>query len=106
MQDTPEPPSPEADLPPHLTLLRRLVTLLMVVMIAGVIAIVTLLVIRLGADTAPVLVTPEAYDLPEGVAPVGYSVVSGRAVLVGDDGVIRIFDAATGAPLQTFDLDP
>jgi len=94
----------EADLPPHLTLLRRLVTLLMVVMIAGVIAIVALLVIRLNADTAPVLVTPEHFPRPEGTRVLGYSLVGDQAVIVSDDRVIRVYDTASGVLLQTFEL--
>jgi len=105
MQDTPETPDPEVELPPSLTLLRRLVTLLTAVMVVGVLTIVGLLVIRLTTDTAPVLVTPEAYSLPTGVAPVGYSVVDGQAVIIGDDGVIRVFDATTGTPIREITLD-
>jgi len=80
------------------------VTLLTVVMIAGVITIIALLVIRLTADTAPVLVTPEAYVLPDGVAPVGYSVVNGQVVVIGDDGIIRVYSAATGTPIREISL--
>jgi hypothetical protein len=77
-----------------------LVTVLTITMIGAVLTITALLVIRLNTARQVVLVTPEAYALPQGVALVGYSVVDGRAVLIGDDGVIRVFDSDTGE-LQT-----
>ena len=95
----------EAELPPTLKRLKALVTLLTVAMIAGVITITVLLVIRLNAGAPPVLVHPEVYSIPEGVGTVGYSIVGSRAVIVGDDGVIRIFDAAGGDLVQSFTLD-
>ncbi len=80
-------------------------TVLTVTMIAGVLTIIVLLVIRLNAETAPILVHPERYDVPAGVETLGYSVVGDRAVLVGDDRVIRVFDAESGALLDSYSLN-
>lgn len=89
MSDTPPP------LPPSLRLLRVLVTVLTVVMIAGVITIVALLVTRLPGATVRV---PPALALPEGAeahavttAP-GYWIVTttdGRVLIFGPDGALR-----------------
>ncbi|QBY01073.1 hypothetical protein E2K80_10315 [Rhodophyticola sp. CCM32] len=102
MMDTPQ--EDNAPLPGHLRLLRNLVTVLTVVMIFGVIAITGLLVIRLSAPPAPVLVFPEAFALPAGVAMTGYSQLGGQAVIVGDDGVIRVFDMESGEVTREIDL--
>ena len=82
----------EADLPPALRRLRQLVTVLTLVMIAGVITITALLVIRLSeGDARPILVTPEIFALPPDLNIVGYSQINGRTVIIGEDGVIRVF---------------
>ena len=105
MDEAPEDKGAEAaGWPRDLRFLKTLVTVLTAVMIAGVITIVALLVIRLNAETRAVLVHPEVYALPAGVGTLGYSLHDGRAILVGDDGVIRVFDAASGALLQDFVL--
>lgn len=82
-------------LPPNLRFLRVLVTVLTAVMILGVITIVALLVIRLGDTARPILVHPEFFAIPEGVNTVGYSIVNGYTVIIGDDGVIRVFASDT-----------
>ena len=83
-------------------------TVLTVVMIAGVITITGLLVIRLNDSGAGAvrLIAPEAFALPDGVGVLGISVVDGRTVVVGDDGVIRVFDSDGGAEVATFPVDP
>ncbi|UWQ22692.1 DUF6476 family protein [Jannaschia sp. W003] len=89
--DTPEPP-PE---PANLRFLRRLVTVLTAVMIAGLLAVVVLLVIRLGGAGT---VVPEALALPEGTqvhavtrAPDMWIVTTrdGRALVFAPDGRLR-----------------
>lgn len=84
-----------------LTLLRRLVTGLLGVMIVGFLVLIGFLVTRFPdfEDTAPALSWPETLDLPEGVTP--EAVTRGSdwvAVVAGDE--ILIFDAATGALRQ------
>ncbi|MEM7723595.1 MAG: DUF6476 family protein [Pseudomonadota bacterium] len=105
MQDLPESQITEADLPPSLKRLRALVTVLTVVMIAGVITITALLVIRLNSGGEVVLITPERFELPEGVGVVGYSVVNGRTLIIGDDGVIRVFDTGSADLIQEIPVD-
>lgn len=87
-------------LPANLRFLKTLVTVLTAVMIFGVLTIVALLVIRLNADPAPMLVAPGDYALPPGVGIVGFSVIDGQSVIIGDDRMIRVFDAASRALVQ------
>lgn len=77
-------------------------TVLTAVMILGVLTIVALLVIRLNADTAPLLIAPGDFTLPQGVGVLGISVIDANAVIVGDDGVIRVYDSESRALLQEF----
>ena len=93
-------PLPE---PGNLRFLRLLVTILTGTMIAGLLAIITLLVIRFPTAT-PAL--PEAITLPDGTlvtaftqAPSWYAVVT-----AGDE--ILIFDRATGALRQILVIKP
>ena len=96
----------ETSLPRDLRFLKTLVTVLTAAMILGVIAIVTLLVIRLNDVAAPIRLDPGAFVLPEGVGVLGISVVDGVAVIVGDDGVIRLFDGGTQALVREIPVDP
>ena len=98
--DMDEPEEKPAALPPDLRFLRVLVTVLTAAMILGVITIVFLLVIRLNAETAPILVHPEMFEIPEGVGTIGFSVVNGQTIIIGDDAVIRVFDSETRTLLQ------
>ena len=91
-------------LPANLRFLKALVTVLTAVMILGVIAIVALLVIRLNAAPAPILIAPGDFALPPGVGVVGLSVIDGQSVIVGDDGVIRVYDSASRALLREIAL--
>ncbi|WP_438976340.1 DUF6476 family protein [Roseicyclus sp.] len=101
MKTPPDAELPDA-LPASLRWLKVLVTVLTAVMIIGVITIVALLVIRLNATSAPVFVAPGDFTLPAGVGAVGISVIDGQSVIVGDDGVIRIYDSATRTLVQEF----
>ena len=92
-------------MPPSLKRLRTLVTTLTGVMIVGVITIIILLAMRLSVERQPILINPANFALPAGVGIVGYSVIDGHAVLVAQDGVIRIFDAQTGVLTQTITVD-
>jgi uncharacterized integral membrane protein len=100
--------SPEEDettaLPRDLRFLKTLVTVLTVVMIAGVITITTLLVIRLNASGPSVTIAPGDFEIPDGVGVVGFSVVNGQTVIVGDDGVIRVYDSGSQTQVQEFTL--
>jgi len=102
--EPPETSIAEGDLPPHLKRLRLLVTVLTVTMIAGVITISAALVIRLNGSSGPqspsVLVAPGDFALPDGVGAVGISVIDGRTVIIGTDGVIRVHDSESRALLR------
>ena len=82
--------------------LKRLVTVMAVVMIAGFVILITLLVIRLNADPLPL---PERISLPDGVE--AYSFTQGRdwfGVVTSDDQIL-VYDRATGALVQTIQVD-
>ena len=96
MEATPEP------LPPVALYLKRLVTVMAVVMLTGTIIVVALLINRLSADPLPL---PERITLPEGVE--AYSFTQGRdwfGVVTSDDQIL-IYDRATGDLRQTITID-
>jgi hypothetical protein len=101
---TPSDGDDTAPLPANLRFLRGLVTVLTAVMILGVITIVALLVIRLNAPAPQVLVAPGDFALPDGVGAVGLSVIEDRTVIVGNDGVIRVYDTGSGTVIQEFEI--
>ena len=105
MKTPPDAELPET-LPASLRFLKGLVTVLTAVMILGVLTVVALLVIRLNAGSAPLLVAPGNFTLPDGVGAVGISAIDGFSVIVGDDGVIRVYDSETFAPVQEFRIGP
>ncbi len=97
--DEQEPP-----LPPSLRFLKTLVTVLTVAMIVGIAAVVFLLFTIAGQERRAILVHPEVFAIPEGVDTLGYSLVDGYTVIVGDDGVIRVFASDTRELVEEHDL--
>ncbi|WP_299611853.1 DUF6476 family protein [uncultured Tateyamaria sp.] len=95
--DTPE-------LPANLAFLRRLVTVLTIIMIGGVVTVVALLVIRLNSDPAP-LPLPDRVTLPDGTTATAFTVGSDWYAVVTADDQILIFDQVTGTLRQTIVLD-
>ena len=95
----------EPPLPPSLRFLKLLVTVLTVVMILGVSAVVFLLFSIVAEEDRPVLVHPEVFAIPAGVGTLGYSVVDGYTVIVGDDGIIRVFASDTRELVEEHDLN-
>ncbi len=96
MEDTPEP------LPPVALYLKRLVTVMAVVMLTGTIIVVALLINRLSADPLPL---PERITLPDGVE--AYSFTQGRdwfGVVTSEDQIL-IYDRATSDLRQTITLE-
>ena len=90
-----DPSGPAPSLPPDLRFLRGLVTVLTGVMIAGLIAVVALLVTRLPGAAVR---APEALAMPEGAAPLavtqmpsGWLVTTtdGRAFFFAPDGALE-----------------
>ena len=75
-----------------LRFLRRLVTLLTVVMIGGVLAIVALLVIRLQAPPAR-LALPEDIVLPEGAEAAAVTVSADRLLVLTTDDRVLLYDS-------------
>lgn len=91
-----------------LTLLRRLVTTLLVVMIGGFLVLIALLVTRFpqlnGAPTAQAVTFPDTIDLPEGVTAEAFTRGADWVAIVADDEIL-IFDAETGELRQRITLD-
>lgn len=81
--------------------MRRLVTVLTVVMICGVVLVIGLLVTRLARDT-PVL--PSQIILPDGAHAIALTQGAGWYAVVTDANQILIFDRLTGALRQTVDV--
>lgn len=75
-----------------------MVTLLMVVMMAGIIAIASLLWLRYSKAQAPL---PELITLPDGTQATAYTQGSDWYAVVTNDDQILIFDRATGRLRQT-----
>ncbi|MCH2076969.1 MAG: DUF6476 family protein [Rhodobacteraceae bacterium] len=76
-----------------LVFLRRLVTVLTVVMIAGVLAIVALLVIRLG-DGPTTIAVPAQIALPEGTRAIAVTQTATNILVVTETENLLIFDAS------------
>ena len=88
--------------PANLAFLRRLVTVLTVVMIAGVLTVIALLVTRLTRDT-PLL--PSEITLPDGAEARAFTQGDDWYAVVTSDNHILIFDRLTGALRQTVAVD-
>jgi hypothetical protein len=87
--------------PANLRLLRRLVTVLTVVMIAGVIVVIGLLVTRLSAS-GPEL--PEEIALPGGARAQAVTLGDGWIGVVTTDDRFLVFDRLSGQLRQTVDI--
>lgn len=99
MQD---PSDDKIELPPQLMFLKRLVTALSVVMIAGFLVLIVSLVIRLNADPLPL---PDQIALPEGVSATAFTQGEDWFAVVTSINTIMIFDRGTGALTKTVTID-
>lgn len=86
-------------LPADLRFLKLLVTTLTAVMILGLLAIVALLVTRLGS-TAPLPALPETVELPAGVTPAAVTFARDWLVVVTETGEILLYRPEGGAPVS------
>ncbi len=89
--------------PANLRFLRRLVTVLTVIMIAGVVTVVALLVIRLNKDPAP-LPLPQQITLPDGTRATSFTVGSDWYGVVTQHDEILIYDQVTGVLRQRVEI--
>ncbi|KAA9010206.1 DUF6476 family protein [Histidinibacterium aquaticum] len=95
------PEENEDGLPPHLTRLRRLVTVLTVVMIGGFVVLIATLVIRLSASPLPL---PERIELPQGEEAVAFTQgVDWIAVTTSQDRIL-VYGRATGELWQEIEI--
>ncbi|MFK7835349.1 MAG: DUF6476 family protein [Sulfitobacter sp.] len=88
--------------PANLRFLRRLVTVLTVVMIAGVLVVIGLLVTRLNRPAPPL---PDQITLPAGVEARAFTQGSDWYAVVTSHNEILIYDRLTGALRQTIQID-
>ncbi|WP_386627318.1 DUF6476 family protein [Sulfitobacter geojensis] len=88
--------------PANLRFLRRLVTVLTVVMIAGVIVVIGLLVTRLNRK-APAL--PDQITLPAGKTAHAFTQGADWYAIVTSDNEILIYDRLTGGLRQTLQIN-
>jgi hypothetical protein len=85
-----------------LTLMRRLVTSLLVVMILGFLLLIGLLVTRFPTMNAPIgFDLPENIVLPAGATAQNFTRGVGWVAIVTTDNEILIYDSATGALRQS-----
>ena len=88
--------------PANLRFLRRLVTVLTVVMIGGVLVVIALLVTRLNRDT-PIL--PEQISLPDGARAIAFTQGTDWYAVVTSEDEILIFDRLSGSLRQRVKVD-
>jgi hypothetical protein len=89
-----------------LTLMRRLVTSLLVVMILGFLLLIGLLVTRFPSMNAPISFDlPENIALPAGATAQNFTRGADWVAIVTTDNQILIFDAASGALRQTVGIE-
>ncbi|MCB2110120.1 MAG: hypothetical protein H6895_06695 [Defluviimonas sp.] len=87
--------------PPELRFLKALVTALAATMILGLITIIGLLVTRLPGKAPARPALPASIALPAGVTAEAVTMGRGWVAVVTGGNEIRVFDAETGALLQT-----
>ena len=102
MDQTPET-LPTEPLPPVALYLKRLVTIMAVVMTTGFVLLIILLLQRLNADPLPL---PDRITLPEGVEAYSFTQGIDWFGVVTTDNQILVYDRASGALHQTITLDP
>ncbi|NNK15928.1 MAG: hypothetical protein HKP51_03370 [Sulfitobacter sp.] len=88
--------------PANLRFLRRLVTVLTVVMICGVLVVIGLLVTRLNRDAPPL---PDLITLPQGATAVAFTQGPDWYAVVTSQDTILIYDRLTGALRQTVTVE-
>jgi len=90
-------------LPADLRFLKLLVTTLAAVMIVGLLAIIGLLVTRLGAP-APLPALPASVILPQGAQAAAVTFARTWLVVVTEDGTVLLYAPSGGAPVSTLSL--
>ncbi len=103
MMDIDDAPTPGED-PPNLKFLRVLVTILTATMIAGVLVIITLLVIRLREK--PQIALPAEVTLPADSHPIAITQGIGWYAVVTEDHRMFVFDADSGKQLNEVQVLP
>jgi len=86
-----------------LRFLKLLVTTLTAVMILGLLAMVWVLVTRLGGPP-PLPALPGSVQLPDGATPAAITFARDWLVVVTDQGTILLYPASGGAPVSTLTL--
>ncbi|MDF0603787.1 DUF6476 family protein [Psychromarinibacter sp. C21-152] len=86
-----------------LRLLQRLVTVLMLVMIAGFIVLIAFLVTRF-PDGRALPALPEAIDLPDGATATAFTQGPDWYAVVTEDDRILVYDRTSAALVQTVEI--
>jgi predicted PurR-regulated permease PerM len=89
--------------PGNLRFLRRLVTVLTLVMICGVLVVIALLVTRLNGKGPEF---PREITLPDGATATAFTQGTGWYAVVTDENQILIYDQLTGNLRQRIDITP
>jgi len=87
---------------PHLTFLKRLVTVLTLTMIAGITILVTLVFIRF-QDATPKAAFPSQISLSDGTTPVAFTQTKDWYAIITEENNILIYDR-TGALIQSIPI--
>jgi hypothetical protein len=89
-----------APLPPDLRFIKALVTTLTAVLIFGLLAIVWLLVTRLGTAPPTLPALPDSVILPPDARPAAVTFARDWLVVVTDAGEVLVYPRAGGAPVS------
>ncbi|PIB24413.1 hypothetical protein BFP76_04175 [Amylibacter kogurei] len=100
MSDTSQEEMPE---PANLRFLRRLITILLITMIVGFVALILLFVMRFSQEPAPIAL-PSEITLPDGAKPAAFTQGRDWYAIVTDDDRILVFDRANGALRHDIDV--
>jgi len=96
------PAGDSAPLPPQALFLKRLVLVLAVVMIAGFLALIATLIVKLSVEPR---ILPESLTLPDGARATAFTQGPDWFAVVTDDDRILIYDRESGVLVQTVRIE-
>ncbi|MBW7920709.1 MAG: hypothetical protein H3C51_01255 [Rubellimicrobium sp.] len=102
MRSPDSPVDDAAPLPPQALFLKRLVLALAVVMIAGFLALIVTLIVKLSVEPR---ILPDSLTLPEGARALAFTQGPDWFAVVTDDERILIYDRDSGVLVQTLRIE-